>query len=325
MMCWALDFDSADHELLSTIHGSLTGSSPSPAKDVCRIDFDQHPAGWSYSYSYGAYGGTNFVERNVPTADLPNSWSLAPGLGQGGSTALRVDGDFTAVPLPGSLTTDQKKVTYAYAGLGAGGGSQDVIKSNLPTAELGDYQFEFSAAVSAGFLPGESTASGTWKLEIQAPDNTVLPPDADTAADTLVALEGEFAALPAVLTTFEYRLDEATIVAGSQALLAQHLAGVSQMNINFNFWAVHREFGHDAGNAVLLDHLVARQVGGQEPAQLSITPDPLSGGFLISWDGTGTLQQASAVNGDFLPLENVDSPFLVTPSGDAAYFRVSSP
>lgn len=324
MMCWALDFDSADHELVGSMHDALAHETdPSAAnRVVCEIDYDQLPPAWSYSYAYAGYGGGEFSERLVPVADLPNTWEVLALPAAGGSQVLQVTGDFTAVPKPGDLTEDEFLINYSYAGLGAGGGSQTIASSNLVSSTLADYSFSFSATIPSGFVAGESTASGTWKLELQAPDDTLSPPDANTTADTIIAFEAEFAALPSVMTPFEFRLDEATIVSGSTALLDLHRSTISQANINFNFWAVHREFGFDDDNTVALDDLRLQYIA--KPVRLQISSDSVSGDIVVAWEGPGQLERATTVNGEFVPVENVENPFIITPFGDSAFFRVSN-
>ncbi len=327
VMCWSLDADAADHELLrtlvTTLGAPLGGESWSRHPAIFTMDFDGHPAAWTYAYAYAGYGGTGYPERLVPETRLPNAGVIAAWPEMGGSSVLLAEGDFRGVPPPGTQAGDGEDVEWAYAGLGLGAGTLDRGTNSFAGDDLRDYTLEFRAAALSGLLPGAAGSRGSWKLELQVADDFLVPADADLDADTLVALAGDFEAAETELTSFTFRLDEARVVGGSAALWQQHRGEVRQMNVNFNFWNVLAEFGFDAGNRWAIDDVVLRTTTPlPSPPRLSVVRGPLTRGLILQWEGDGILEWAPRAGGEFAPVEGAAPPAHIVPEAGAAFFRV---
>lgn len=265
MMFWSLDGDTADHALTRTVQGTLALaphlSGVGGSRSIAGANFDHVPAAWYYSYAYGGYGGLRFEETIAPET-LPNSYDPKAPVGIEGSAALEGRGDFSAVPSVGTRIGNQT-IEWVYAGLGLGAGLTDLQRSNLISADLGDYAFSFAVGAMRGLRPGQNGANGSCKVQVQVPDNTLPPADADALADNLVEVVDDFVAPGSDYKTFKFRLNEGRIEGGSAALFRQFLTNVTQINVNFNFSAIPAEFGADADNAVAVDELALTY---EEPA-----------------------------------------------------------
>lgn len=164
----------------------------------------------------------------------------------------------------------------------AGTAAVEVSPAIFPSAILEDYKVSFDVK-SSGFLeiPG-----GKMLVTLQAPDDTISPPDADDARDVLVRFRiandngfGNGFNLPETYQSLSYNLSDVQIDGGSLALLEEFKDQISVIEFVLEGVTNSTNTGFDADNCIYMDnlqilHLTDPAPDFQIPEVLSIAPSP---------------------------------------------------
>ncbi len=216
---------------------------------------------YTYAFDYAGYGNGG---PNVDLMDAPvvTTALTDPTSGVGGSGAMRLEADASAVPIPGQAypTPTDPAVVYSYYGIGGGSG---LAIQNAPTsANLADYQFSIDLR-AIGLIA--ATTAVEFSIEFQAPDDT-LGVDEGTGADILLALsftaaDGRSLLVGPDFATFSATLDQySAITNGSLENFALLGSLTSNINVNLQVNNGVGEFGIDADNALLVDNQTIEQI-----------------------------------------------------------------
>jgi len=142
-------------------------------------------------------------------------------------------------------------------GLGFGAGmnwnsfSPDTVKMSTNRV---DYIFSFDARAE-GMLPGVATISGQMQVQMDAPDDTIQPADANGDADRIIQINKDIA-IGSNWTHFEFSLDNANVDGGTaEKNLTLYGQLINSVNYNLNFDGPGLAFGYDADNLVDLDNV----------------------------------------------------------------------
>jgi hypothetical protein len=232
--------------------------------------FETEPDGrarYTFTYSYAGNGD--------------NSWSDPGGdrevIGEFGypednptNTVLRFTFDtsfYTPVP------------SGAWYGFGVGGGFNQTRfdVSNLSTNRA-DYVLTFEARAE-NLLPGTTTATGEFQVQLDTPDDTIQPPDSNGDADRVIQVNLPFE-VGTNWTRFRLPLGEGGIGGGSERNLMLYSSSIDSVAFNVNFPNPGDDFGFDPGNLVYMDNVrlevISRPASTNEP--------PLVGIPIVDWN-----------------------------------------
>jgi hypothetical protein len=205
---------------------------------------------YSYPYEY-VYGGPN------------------PGSSQVLDTAYFDPNDTLQTNAMAQFTFDTSAfldypLIYPGAGYGFGFGGKGNFSGDASTftsTNLSDYVLSFDLRVE-GLSEGLHSANGEFQLRFDAPDDTLQPPDADTASDVLLQVN-----LPVTgLSNWTHQvltLDQGRIGDGSLQKFAQFKTRIENVNFGFNWNNAGDYFGFDADNGIYMDNIRLELVQGQ--------------------------------------------------------------
>ncbi len=263
-------FDEGNAVILDNL---VLSESPPPAppaeNPVVTIDYDVNPR---------SYGG---------------SWYTFAQDGNAGSLP-RTDVVGNSVGTLGTLGQENCIDTTNWAGtsnfLGIGNAAHvDLSAGLLPSPNLADYKVSIDVR-SSGYI---NIPNSKLILELFAPDDTIVPADANSDSDTIVRLrfEGDSGfPMPTTYTTVTRSLTDATFDTGSAATFSANFAAVTGYRFVVETVAnPNTDFGFDADNCSFMDNLklihltpsnvppVITSVVATAPNQFSITFESQAG------------------------------------------------
>lgn len=230
---------------------------------------------WAYRYAWGTYSDPGVD----PVADLGFKYPADTPT----NTCHKVVFDTT------TYTEPQSGGGY---GMGFGAGmnwnsfNPETVKMSTNRA---DYILSFDARAE-GLLPDVATISGQMQVQMDAPDDSIQPPDADGGGDRIIQINQDVA-VGSNWTHFEYTLDTANVDGGTpEKNLTLYGQLINSVNYNFNFDSPGRAFGFDADNVVYLDNVKLRVIMVTNTPSI---PPPTTSIAIADW------------NFDDKPLDNV--------------------
>jgi hypothetical protein len=309
MPVWGFDNDNqliVDNVYM--VQTSATVPPPLYERLIWQINFDDHPAGYTYGFVFrdGANSATDTVAVN-------------PTDGVGGSAALDITADLSS--WAGSPPT-------GYSGFGPGAGRG--IPYTLTNTNKSAYRVYWSAKVG-GLLDGTTQAPGNVGIQFLVPPGTLTPSNANNAV--VLELAPNFT-LSSNFTAFVF--DGATTPVGlynggSQAMFNQYASQVTLIQVQAQFNGgpdIGTVFGYDADNTMTVDNIkVVELVQGIAPLSIVNT----NGQIKVFWsdpvnnDGTAKLQSSSSPTGPFVDVpgaaSGAASPYIVPPGSSSPFFR----
>lgn len=249
----------------------LTNSTPPPPPaeaPVVEINFDTNPRSWGGSYY--AFAGPNANDvGNLGRTDAVILDSVSNSTVQ--VNCLDTTPWAGADPLNGGGY-------LGFAGVAAVEVQHAVFPSSLPE----DYKLVFDAK-SSGFL---EVPGGKMLVSLLAPDDTLLPADANDARDLLVRFRiandngfGNGFSLPETYQTLAYNLGDVQVDSGSLEQFEQFKDQISVVEFALEGVSNSVNTGFDADNCIYMDnlqilHLTDPGPDFQIPEIISIVPNP---------------------------------------------------
>ena len=224
---------------------------------------------YTYNFDYAGYG-TGGPNVDLMDTAVVSSAAQTAGVGLGGSGALYMSWDASAVPDVGQNYPGPSNppVQYNYYGVGTGHGL--AIKAPMTSPNLADYRLSLDMQ-ALGLLAPSLTVE--LELEFQAPDDTITI-DGDTNNDVILALEYVISSGSAFLVgpsfgTSTLPIDQYTnVLRGSVANFSQYAGNAVLLNVHLIARYLPTESDTDAGNALIIDNSLFEQV--PEPATTSM-------------------------------------------------------
>ncbi len=163
--------------------------------------------------------------------------------------------------------------TTAYSPVPSGGGFGQGVGAVMPafnntevtmSTNRADYIVSFDARAE-GMLPESQTVSAEMQIQMDAPDDTIQPPDADSGADRIIAV-GKTVAIGSNWTHFVYRLDDANVDTGTpEKNLNLYGNLINSVNYNLNVHMPSDSFGFDYANYIYLDNVKLEVINNTNP------------------------------------------------------------
>lgn len=290
------------------------GPPPPPPPKVALPIFDYNWDDKLLGYSWTAFPGGTGWSQNANTASY---WAIndVPGIGVGGSNAFVMAMDNSLI------ATDPPGVPQWAGGNIGGGGAVDY--SRLTSPDLKDYRLNLAARVQ-GLAEAQEETPVTVQLIFNAPDDTLQPPDEDTARDLLIRLNVDISGIRSNWQTFTPLLKDAAVNAGSLANFQTHFSKTDEIAFQFQLQNPHQiaVWGYDAVNQIVIDDFkLERLVVGTPPLLVQALGDKV----VVSWDapstGTVKLLRGSTVSTVTTEVVNATSPHTNAVSAGPLYFR----
>ena len=304
------DYDGDNAVYLDNIQLQVVRSLPPPppppkvAFTVFDYNWDDKPIWYAWS------GGQGWSSGVKATYYVTND---AAGEGVGGSNAYIMAMDNSALA----------GIALTYAGGNTGGGGP-ADYSRLQSPILADYRVLLDGRV-VGLNPEKMTTSGTLQLHLIAPDDTLQPPDVDTANDFIIRLDSSIPNLQTNWQTIQLALNKFSVGSGTLANFTNYFNKISEIQFQVQINNAHSEadWGFDADNMIVIDNFKLERLQiGAPPLQIEMVAD---NNLRLSWDSvtTGSLKLQSATDpaGPYTDVQGAVSPYTVPSSGGPKYFR----
>ena len=235
------------------------GACPAFAADILRVNYDDLTPTGTFGFGFAGYGEPGGGNVDV-SPSVSSSTSVEAGVGVAGTAGLRLTADTTA--------TEAAIITpngYSYMGFGIGTTAGSLLQP-LPTANLARYKVDIAAA-AVGLRPGVPQATCLVDVRFFAPDDTIIPADADTDGDVILTLRFGNAVL--AKTAFQansFRMDRPSeIREGSISAFNTYFASINAIVTVVEAGNAISDFGFDAGNQVILDNLTISESAPPPP------------------------------------------------------------
>lgn len=290
------------------------GPPPPPLPKVALPVFDYNWDDKLVWYAWNAFPGGTGWSQNANTASY---WAIndAPDIGVGGSKAfaMAMDNSLIATDPPGVPQ-------WAGGNVGAGGPADYTL---VTSPDLKDYRLNIAARVD-GLAEGQEETPVTVQLIINAPDDTLQPPDEDTNRDMLIRLNVDISGVRSNWQTFTPLLKDAAVNAGSVANFQTHFSKTDEIAFQFQIQNPHQlaVWGSDADNQIVIDDFkLERLVTATQP----LTVEALGDKVVVSWDapptGTVKLLTGSTLQSINTEIVGATSPYTNAITGDMKFFR----
>jgi hypothetical protein len=229
-------------------------AQPALAGDIFNINYDASTpteiSGFGFA-GYGAPGGGNVTVDSSITTTV----AIEPLVGVAASSALRFTADTTDTQA--AIITPNN---YSYMGFGVRTNVNSLL-TPLPTSNLANYKLDVSVG-AAGFKAGVTKANCLVDVRFFAPDDTVVPADADTDFDLVLGLRFQNAVVAkAAIESFSIRLNRTSELRDGTTLARfnTYFASVNFIQTVVEAGNGINDFGFDAGNVLIVDNLVLNE------------------------------------------------------------------
>ena len=263
-------------------------------------------------YTYGGYSWSQNSYLPIFTYD-----GAAAGYGVSGGNAWILQMDNSALAPPN---------TPQWAGGGTGGGGP-VNFSQFDTADLGAYRFTCDVRMEGINLgnPDKTNTTCAMQLFLDAPDDTLQPPDANTDPDLMVRLDFPITAGTNV-EHLSFLLKSGTPGAGAKANFTSHYNTIVGLRTQWQIENANSgaDWEFDANNALVVDNLKLDRI---YPACPPLTITRSGNDVVLSWGtlnavGYAKVQRAANLTGPYLDVPGAtNSPVTLPAASASGYFR----
>jgi hypothetical protein len=277
-----------------------------PVVNYAIIDwnFDDKPV-W-YSWAGGGWSA-NGVNATYTVSQSE------PGVGMNGSSAWKMGMD-------NSIYAGNPP-TWAGGNVG-GGGPGNYAYCDSPN--MSDYLVSFDAKVEGLAADKLFTGGCLLQLSINAPDDTLQPPDSDTSNDQLISLNF---GIPDLATNWQhvtFLLSKGSVQSGSKANFTNYFSKIIEITFQTQIEnaASEADWAFDADNVFLLDNLkIERMYVGCPPLTVTLNGNTPTVTWAPPSTGTVKLLSASDIHGPWAEVIGATSPYTPASTGAAVFFR----
>ncbi len=285
---------------------------PVPMRGVTVVDwnFDDKPVDNEYHYEWSQ---NDF--HATPTAGNNAIGSNTNDLGTDGTSGWFLTLDTTAML--------DNPPQWAGGGTG-GGGPVDYTQFNTPDLSL--YRLSFDARV-LGLAEDYTNSAAVLQLFLDAPDDTLQPPDENTDADGLVRLDFPITQVSSNWQNYTFILNKGGVGSGNKTNFQAAFDKISALRTQWQIEnATAPNWGFDADNTLVIDNFkLERLYPDASGPTISVARD--ANNLVLTWSGaaSGTtlkLQSAADVAGPYTEVPNATSGYSTPMTGKARFFRL---